>query len=485
MKKTVVILMILCFQYYFSYSQDISLEPNFFMKIESGTNLKMGAGDLIIESNATGDASLIDLGTVSFTTGTAHVERYLSDGEWHLISSPVSDAFSGMFLNDYLQYHSENTNLYTEIIPTNVSLNIMQGYALWTVDGAPTTETFIGSTNTGNKSINFTKTDLPNNDDEGWNLIGNPYPSAIDWDLVTIPENLSGAIWVFDPGLGAMGSYRYYINGGGVANTTTQYIPSGQGFFVRATGGNGSLQLTNSIRTHNSQGFYKESDNIQTDNTLLVIKASNGEITNQMAIRFDLSSTSNYDRLFDVPCILSSSPDVPNLFSILENQKMSINTFPKISGSETVSFYVQMTESNEIILKAEQINTIPAEYPIYLEDVTAQVYQDLRLNNEYSFHCIQDNVKEFKIHFKDVTGLCEMISQNIFAYFHGNNLSVNIISENIQSYHLRLFTISGKELISLSSNKKHIEIPISSSSGIYLLKIEDSKNTFQQKIFKK
>jgi hypothetical protein len=485
MKKTVLLLILAFLQYYFSYSQDISLEPNAFIKIESGTNLKMSSGDLIIESNAVGDASFIDLGTVSFTTGSAIVERYLSEGEWHLISTPVSGAVSGMFLNDYLQYHSENTNLYTEIIPTNVSLNIMQGYALWTVDGAPTTETFIGSTNTGNKNFNFTKTDLPNDDDEGWNLIGNPYPSAIDWEAVPIPGNLSGAIWVFDPNLGALGSYRYYISGGGVANTTTQFIPSGQGFFVRATGGNGSLQFTNSVRTYNNQGFYKKSDVNQIDNSLLVIKASNGDVTNQMAIRFDLNATSNYDRLFDVPCILSSSPDVPNLFSIIENQKMSINTFSKISGNETVSFYVQMKESDEIKVKVEEINTIPLEYPIYLEDVSSQIYQDLRAQEEYYFNSIQDEVKEFKIHFKDVTGLAQLESQNFLAYFQGDRLRVNIISENMQNYHLSLFTLSGKELFTTDSKEKYLDIPFTGSAGVYLVKVEDSKNIFQQKLFKK
>jgi len=205
--------------------QGLIIQPGTCMKIESGTTLDMSAGDLTVQSGASGDASLIDLGNVTYTGGgQARVQRYLTQGKWHLISSPVSSAVSGMFLNDYLQYFTEGANSWSDIPPVNTPLNVKQGYALWTVDGAPTTEVFSGTTNTGNQSRNFTLID------EGWNLMGNPYPSAIDWDAVTIPDELNGTFWLFDPTTGANGEYRYYIKDGKNGNTTSQFIPSGQGF---------------------------------------------------------------------------------------------------------------------------------------------------------------------------------------------------------------------------------------------------------------
>ncbi len=469
------------------FGQDMKLQPNVFMKIESGTTLKMGSGDLKIESDATGDACLIDLGNITYSSGgTAKVERYLSQGKWHLISSSVSGAVSGMFINDYLQSHSENTNLYTEILPLDTPLEIMQGYAFWTVDGAPSTETFEGTTNTGNKPFSFTKTDFDDEDDEGWNLIGNPYPSALDWDAVTIPANLGAAFWVFDPEYtdGEGSHYRYYISGGGAANTTSQYIASGQGFFVRATG-SGTLQLTNAARTIDSQKFYKASEAELEENTMLVIKANNGGITNQTAIRFNENATDQIDRLFDVTCITSTSMKVPNLYSHCNNQKMSINTYPQITGHEVHPFFVQMGESKEIRISAHEMNTIPEEYPIYLEDVAAQTYQDLRTTPEYVFQYSENEIKEFKIHFKDITGIEEIDTQKILAYFQEDYLNINILTENMQSYHLSLYSLSGQLLYSMDSDQKQIQIPFSSSTGMYLLKIEDSKNSYQQKLIKK
>lgn len=59
-------------------------------------------------------------------------------------------------------------------------------------------------------------------------------------------------------------------NGGGEANNTTQYIPSGQGFFIRADGGVGMLTLENDDRTHGGQAFYKSGE----ENQMLVLKAT-------------------------------------------------------------------------------------------------------------------------------------------------------------------------------------------------------------------
>lgn len=203
-------------------AQGLKVEPGSCIKVELGTTLKIANGDLVLKSNASGDASLIDLGNVEYLgSGEAKVERYLTHGKWHLVSSPVSGAVAGMFTGDYLQTHSEATNVYTDVTLASDPLNIMQGYALWCTSAEATTELFSGITNTKAKSIGFTKSG------EGWNLVGNPYPSALDWDAVTIPGQLGGAIWLFDPTVGENGNYKYYINGGGSANTTTQYIPSG------------------------------------------------------------------------------------------------------------------------------------------------------------------------------------------------------------------------------------------------------------------
>ncbi len=51
-------------------AQGLKVETGTCIKVETGTTLDIsGGGDLFLESDALGDASLIDLGSVSYTDG--------------------------------------------------------------------------------------------------------------------------------------------------------------------------------------------------------------------------------------------------------------------------------------------------------------------------------------------------------------------------------------------------------------------------------
>ena len=271
----------------------------------------------------------------------------------------------------------------------------MQGYSLWVEGEGTTTKVFNGLTNTGNQNFNFTQSG------EGFNLTGNPYPSVLDWESVTIPDELSGAIWLFDPALGSKGDYKYYISGGGAANTTSQYISSGQGFFVRATAGSGSLTLTNNARTHGGQSFYKQN----SSNIMLLIKAFANNFTPQTALRFDNRSTQGLDRLFDVQKIDSESPEIPKLYSMCENLKMAINTLPGIYGNETIPVFFTTGLDGTYHITAHEIETLNPDVPVFIEDVTASVIQDLRKDPKYSFDYSAGTERKFNIHFKNVTNV--------------------------------------------------------------------------------
>jgi hypothetical protein len=456
-------------------AQGLKVEPGSCITVELLTTLDISAGDLILKSDASGDASLIDLGSVTYSGGgEAEVQRYLTNGKWHLISAPVSGAVSGMFLLDFLQYHSEATNGYTDIIPTTTPLNIMQGYALWTVDAAATTEVFSGVTNTGNKSIAFTQAG------DGWNLVGNPYPSVLDWDEVSIPGQLNGAIYLFDP---ATGAYKYYIFGGGGSNTTTQFIPSGQGFFVRATGGAGTLALDNSDRTHGGQSFYKSDE----ANQMLLIKATGNNITTQTAIRFKPEATQQADRLYDVFKIVAGSPDVPNVYTLVGNEKMAINTLPAVKGNETVPMFFEAGTEGTYTFDASEIESLDPEVPVFLEDVAADYFQNLRTNPKYSFAYTGGAVKDFKIHFKNVTGIETPEALNVACFLSNNVLHVNFPEQEMTNLAggalLSVYSVTGQLLLQAKISQPVNTIPFSASQAVYLVRITTDGQNFSTKIF--
>ncbi len=481
MNKKLIAFVIVVFSAYIVSAQETRISPNTCIKIEVGTAMNIaGGGDLIIDSDASADASLIDLGSVTYTGGgEAQVKRYLTEGKWHLISSPISNTTADLFLDDYLQYHTESTNLYTDVAATSYQFNIVQGYSLWSVEEAPSTETFTGTTNTGTKSISFTQTG--SGDASGWNLVGNPYPSTIDWDEVTIPAELNGAIWLFDPTIGANGDYKYYISEGGAANTTSQYIPSSQGFFVRATGG-GTLQFENSNRVHGGQAFYK---NIYA-NSMLVLKVSGNSITTQTAIRFLDNATPNIDRLYDVNKIITNSVDVPVIYSVCENQNMAINSLPSIEGHEIIPVRFEAGTSGSYVIEAAEIESLGSDAPVFLEDVTLNYKHDLRLNPQYTFEYESGNVKAFNVYFKNATSIQEQNIINVQCYLHNNVLHVNFpeseFQNNFGNANISVYSIAGQKLLSTRTRVARNNIPLYGSQTIYLVSITTNSGVFSTKV---
>lgn len=460
-------------------AQGLKVEPGTCLKVESGTTLDIsGGGDLTLKSDATGDASLIDLGSVSYNGGgEAKVERYLTQGQWHMISAPVAGAVSGQFEGDYLQIHDEPGNGWSDVSSMTYGLIPAKGYALWTVDGAPTTELFSGTTNTGSQSYSFTQSG------EGYNLVGNPYPSVLDWDAVTIPNELGGAIWLFDPTEGDNGVYKYYISGAGGSNTTTQYIPSGQGFFVRATGGAGTLALDNSDRTHGGQSFYKS----EGLNQMLVLKTTGNNITTQTAIRFIPEATENVDRLFDVNKIISNSTDVPNVYTKCEGEKMAINTLPAVSGNETVPVYFEAGMDGTYSFSATELESIPAEVPVFLEDVSMNYVQDLRTNPDYSFSYTTGVEKGFILHFKNVVGLDELSAEaRAFQCLLNNGmLSVNYIGSSPFEgpATISVYSLRGQQMLTKKTGNPQTEIQLNGAEAMYIVRVQYQQAVYATKVF--
>ena len=76
--KTITLLMMFVLSNYLVSAQGMRVAPGTSIKVESGTTLDITTGNLILESSATGDASLIDLGVVEYNNGgQANVQRYL------------------------------------------------------------------------------------------------------------------------------------------------------------------------------------------------------------------------------------------------------------------------------------------------------------------------------------------------------------------------------------------------------------------------
>ena len=98
----------------------------------------------------------------------------------------------------------------------------------------------------------------------GWHLLGNSYPSPLNWNTVTAGQRpgMDAAIYVLESAGQYGGSYRASVNGvGGNANSPQSIVVSSQGYFVRVASGQTSGQVNldnpNRVTTFGTQPSFR------------------------------------------------------------------------------------------------------------------------------------------------------------------------------------------------------------------------------------
>ena len=113
-----------------------------------------------------------------------------------------------------------------------------------------------GTPITGTQIINVTKNGGAGSGDQenGWNLIGNPYPSTIDWNRLSVSDknNIENSIWIFNQTAG-----NYESSGASGTLGVDNQIASCQAFWVHATASNGSVTINESDKVNDDKAFIR------------------------------------------------------------------------------------------------------------------------------------------------------------------------------------------------------------------------------------
>jgi hypothetical protein len=340
--------------------------------------------NIFLGSTAASTATLLDKNFLS-VNGTATVQRYFSgnDIDWHLVSTPVSGATANVFLDMYMQSFSESANSFTQITDPLTSLNVMEGYGLYSDLSSDNTVTFSGNLNLGPQSKGFTDSN------SGWNLLGNPYVSSIDWETVTIPSGMSNEVHYIDAATGNDLSYVKVTGGAG-----SRYIPPMQGFFVSATG-SGTFSLDNAQRTHTGANTFYKSGNPQ----LLILEASGRNYSDQAWIHFNDQAGVEHDGVYDAyKRITTTNPSLPQIFSVTPSgAKLSINGMPETS---VVPVGFTTAQSGDFTISAVETSEFNH---VFLEDLFTGSFTDL-LAHSYPFTFTSgDKENRFMLHFYAVS----------------------------------------------------------------------------------
>jgi hypothetical protein len=441
-----------------------------------------------LKSNASGEASIIGEKYIR-AKGQITVERYLSGGKWHLVSSPVDGAtVNSFFFNHspdlWIIKHDEATDTWTYLTDVNISLPFGAGYGAWVKTGNNVTvnltgdflndDLFMGSWS--NPPINYSGAT------KGYNLVGNPFPSALDWDLPGWDRTgIDGSAWVWND---ASGNYAFR-NSLGQGSLTNGIIPKGQGFFIHANDINNSFGIMQDARVHSSQSFYKSTEEEQSDIPHIIIREYAHEKQDEVWVSFKDEYQESYDDGRDVKKLFSQNDEVSQIFINNKTENLSICAIPmKKNDTRSLALYLKVGVDGPHQL--ELFETVDMETTeIFLEDKMMNIMQNFKMNPIYSFDAgINDSADRFILHFNnEANGVDSRNNSEVDVYFNDGELIV-IRADGSQGKpaEIKVFDLSGRELITLQTSAQVSRFPLKLNLSVYVVNVKELKGAYSFKV---
>jgi hypothetical protein len=338
--------------------------------------------------------------------------------------------------------------------------------------------------------------------DDNWNLIGNPYPSAVNaLSFLTLNTNINGNIrlWTHGSAVSSSNSNPFYgtfsenynvndyVSYNGTGSTPPGFngkIAAGQGFFVVMNDGAAAsnyVTFNNSMRSsaYDNSQFYKqnsESTNTATESEsekhriwLSLIDATNHE-ANTLVGYVD-NATYGVDRLYDA----SHKPsNTLGIYTLINDKPVIINGRPNpFDDNDYVPIGASFPAAGTYSIGITQVDGLFTESSqhIYLEDTELQVLHDLRLA-PYTFVSGGGNFENrFILRYKD-SSLGNISHATATTYAYIANHSMNVKSDETIKL-IYLYEMSGKLIRTYKPRveSNHFEVEFPYQNGVYLATI--------------
>ncbi len=447
-------------------------------------------------------------GTIGNISGTITVQRYVSGSAgYRYLGAPVSCNISelqpdirldGMigstqptwWCNVY-KYNEATAGTFATgwAAETDVAnpMTLGRGYAVYiyaaNIPGAVTLD-YAGAPNSGSQSLPVTFTSSSNADD-GWNMVSNPYASAIDWDGAgwTRANIVGDAYYAWD---NANTRYASYSLGSGV-NGGTRYIASGQAFMVQAASGP-VLSVTESAKVSNEPTpvFWK-TESIPSALKLKISSAANS-YEDEAIIRFMPGATANNDIEFDAGKLETTNLSAPSISTLTADAITTcINTYPNTTNDIVIPVKVRAGVTGNQKIEIEKLNYQQSNY-IILEDLKTGAISDI--NTPYIFAMTADSTLQtrFLLHISTAPLSVSMLKNNISSintYMAEDNLVIDLSASDANKYDIVVYNLMGQALhqINKAEAQNKIKLDLSGQpAGIYLVNFKSNQASQTKKI---
>ena len=409
------------------------------------------------------------IGAEYLNTGTALVRRNIPNTKAHFLSSPVSNAKFGIVFSNSMNTWARSYNPLSGLWEYKNALNpfgVGTGYNVSTTNVSGVAASFAGPLN------KVAVVSTLSNANGGWNLLGNPFQSAISWNAI-IPLLGSGVSSVVKVWNGT----TYLDWNGSVGSLPGGIIPAENGFFVSTLTNASTLTIPLAARVHSTVPFYKESVS-----RVLRINAEGNDLEDATFVHFNNDATSGYDNQFDGVKLMSEDISCPQIYTFTADKHLSINELP-LAGNETVKLGFICRTDGSYSLRASGIESFDADTPILLEDIKLNKLQDLRQQEVYSFnYSTADDAGRFKLHFKTISNFPDAGNHGISIFSYDHKVIIN--NTTGLAGEVSIYDMTGRELIhSAMSSRNTTSIPVQAAIGGYLVKVVTANAIVNNKVF--
>lgn len=422
------------------------------------------SGNLIFENSAALiqiNATAINSGNITYKRNAKPMRQYEFTYWGSPISNQVLNVFSPLTLGDKFYSFNASAGVNNWVIENQTNLMIPgKGYAIRAPQGYTTTPQvfigdFIGTPNNGTVSASVAAF---NPAIKNYNLLSNPYPSAIN--VVTLIDNTNLGTLYFWTHNSAISSNVFTTDDYAIRTRTTGtaavtggsapsvYIAAGQGFFASA-GTNATINFTNTMRVSGNNGqFYRSVQDLPLNYYVHLNMTNTVGAFKQIAIGYQEDATNDYDFGSDA---LASSEGAIQFYSLIPTLSFGFGiqarAYPWAIG-DIVPLGYSTTQAGTFTFEIDHFDAFFADKNIFLEDTSNGTFHNLK-NNAFTFTtAIGTFETRFKIHYQDLT-----LSNNDFVgiensvYVYNENNQPKIISTKSNISSVVVYDMLGRKIV--------------------------------------
>ncbi len=377
-------------------------------------------GAVTLVSNASGTGRLGPVAATASYTGDMTVQRYIPAGatNWRFLTSPVDGQTVNEWKDDFItagfpgadapgfsnppgsgvrwpsvRWYNETRSIavvdsgWVGVSSVSQTLDEAQGFAAWCGTGLNTTTAFTidvtGAPRIASSPITTNLSYTANNSVaiDGWNALGNPFPSPIRFSALTRTGPMEDYVWVFNPASGNMAVWDISDNVG--TNGGNDTIQSSQAFMVKATSTGASVTFEEADKVNDRVGgLFGGSQQSLFNGVRLKISSGINSFSDEALVILDRGEV-GVDAS-DIAKMTFAHPDAPQIATVVGTDLFAINATGEYDTALEIPVMVNAGVSGNYTITASNMENIGLTC-LVLEDLLTGTITPLVEGASYTF----------------------------------------------------------------------------------------------------